>query len=202
MSPQNKPSGAYRWGAFAIVVAVFGWGVYLAWGAALNESQDLRKSAIIMACTVVFLLFWLVFLFQPKSDLQIGVWNVASLYSFFSSLLTLGLVALVYFGMSHFSDVAQGRTLLAALVLAGSSSVAVVVGLSRPTPLRGQRFAFVAVLLLLLAAVLGVATLRKSAAKATQFAAIEAATLSVLELPPQFHASPTHVRFVFNPTVH
>jgi len=172
MDPQNKASGSYRWAAFAIVAAVFGWGLYLALGAALHESKDVRKSAVIMACTLAFLVFWLVFLYRPKSDPQAGNWNVASLYSFISSLLANGFVALVYFGMSYFSDLAQGRMLLAALVLAASSSVAVVVGLSRSGQLRGQRYAFAAIVLLVLAGIMGIVALRKSATNATRFASL------------------------------
>lgn len=149
------PNRKAPWPALAIAAAVFGWGIYLAVGAATHESQDVRKSLVIIACIAGFLAFWFLFLFSGRrggsTRVEEGSWNKASQGSLLASLLTNALVAVLLFGSAALSELTQGRILLSALVAGFLSFVLAALGLSQPTANRGKRLGIVAILLLIVA---------------------------------------------------
>jgi hypothetical protein len=170
MNPNRSTRGSYIWPALVLMVAVFVWGAYIAIGAATNEAKDVRKAAMIIGCTIAFLVFWLIFLFRGSVDRTAGEadggrWNVASVLSFIAALGANGMVWPTWLLQEQLADLTQGRLIVAAVATAGFSSVAAVVGLSRKASPRGHRLAFVAAALLVVALVVGVISLNKSAAR-------------------------------------
>lgn len=156
------PEPRSKWPALVIAAVVFGWGVYLAIGAATHESHDVRKSVVILACTLMFLIFWFVFLLRaPRGQAAVPAksgW--ASLLAMIASLVTNGLVVLAFVAPDSWSELARGRSLLCALPAGLVSCMLAAIGLSRPAPNAGYRWglaAFALVGVALVTALVGLA---------------------------------------------
>ena len=144
--PEPKP----RWPALAIAAVILCWGIYLATGAATHESRDIRKSVVILVCTLVFLIFWCAFLLRAPRDRPdpSSKTNWASLAALVGGVITNGLVLLAFAAPASWSELARGRILVLALPVGLVSSMLAAIGLSRPASHGGHRWGLAAFALL------------------------------------------------------
>ncbi|MDG2380616.1 MAG: hypothetical protein P8N76_03000 [Pirellulaceae bacterium] len=146
-----------------LIIALAAWGIYLAIGATGQWTDvglfDARRSAIVLACSALFLGTWVVVLVLRSKSGNASVSNPGPSWA---SILSLGgtLASYVMWAVAH--AVWQGgqgerwTKLLgwSCVVFFGSSAILALIGLSDPKPRRGKMLGLASMLLLLLSVVL------------------------------------------------
>ncbi len=143
-----------------IVVALAVWGIYLAVGATGVFTDvglfDLRRSMVVLACSALFLGFWMIISVLPPKDAEkVAQTNWSSVISFGLTLVAFLLWAISYAvwqgGRGQSATTVLGWLSFALMAIASLLSL---IGLSDPRPRRGKLFGLASIALLALAVVL------------------------------------------------
>ena len=146
-----------------LIAALAAWGIYLAVGATGMFTDvglfDARRSAIVLACSALFLGSWVIVLSvrsksADETDAAIGA-SWASIVSLGATLVSYLMWAIAHAvwqgGQGEAWTKALGWTCVA---LFGISAILALIGLSDPKPRRGKLLGLATMLLLLLVVVL------------------------------------------------